>query len=218
MSQVIASIDTGKYLPKVLEWDPHAPHQLAVVTKAGHVLIFDYTRGERPIYDYMSGLQALSFRWHPHRGRVGTWAAGTMDGCVLVGALDDKRQTRFQPPSLGKQEIAELQWDPLSETYLLVANVQGAMVLFDVQSGTELTVFERPAGGLSAIGFVPGEPGNFVTAGAKTGIMWRWNVSQKSPKGACRPSKSGFQNLVFAPGERGQVRTDAIGCRCCVRA
>ena len=203
--QVIASIDCGKYLPKVLEWNPHDPHSLAVVTKAGHVLVYDYNRGSTAMHDYSGhSLKAVVFRWHQNRSQVGCWAVGTFDGFIIVGSLGDSRLGRYQLGSLGKLEIHEMQWDPLSEAYLLVSNVQGVVVLFDVASGSEMTLFDRAAGGLTALGFIPGEPGNFVTAGEKTGILRLWNVSQKSPKGSCRPSKSGFQNMSFAPGEAGQ--------------
>jgi WD40 repeat protein len=202
-SQVLFEVNTGKYLPKVLAWNPHDPHSLAVVSKAGHVFVYDYRSSGKPTYAY-EHLNALTFRWHPNRAKAGHWAAGTFQGDLLVGSLGGGRPQKFSIDSLGKKDLGEMQWDPLSETYILLANSLGTVVLFDVSTGMEMTVFDRAAGGLSGIAFVPGEPGNFVTAGEKTGILRLWNVSQKTPKGVCRPSKSGFQNLIFAPGERGQ--------------
>lgn len=201
-SQVLYTVDTGKYLPKVLAWNPHDPYSMAVVSKAGHVFVYDYRSGGKPQYAY-ENIQALTFRWHPNRAKVGQWAVGTYQGELLVGSLGGGRPQKFAIESLAKKELSEMQWDPLSETYIIVGNALGTVVLFDVASGMEMTVFDRAAGGLSGIDFIPGEPGNFVTAGEKTGILRLWNVSQKSPKGVCRPSKSGFQNLAFAPGERG---------------
>ena len=225
-SQVLYTVDTGKYLPKVLAWNPHDPYSMGVVTKAGNVFVWDYRTGGKPThgYEHINAVsQRGSFRWHPNRAQTGQFAVGTTQGQLLVGTLGSSRLGRWDIEAIGKKELAEVQWDPLSETYILVANILGTVVLFDVASGTPMTVFDRAAGGLSGIAFIPGEPvrtpnpprlrygadrgwcrqGNFVTAGDKTGILRLWNVSQKSPKGVCRPSKSGFQNLAFAPGERG---------------
>lgn len=202
-SKVVCEVNTGKYLPKWLAWSPHDESNLAVVSKAGHVFVYDYHAGGKPLYAYES-LNALTFRWHPHRAKAGTWGAGTYNGELIVGSVGGGKPKKYTIESLAKKPMAEMQWDPLSESYILVANALGTVVLFDVSASMEMTVFDRAAGGLTGIGFIPGEPGNFVTAGEKTGILRLWNVSQKSPKGVCRPSKSGFQNLIFAPGEHGQ--------------
>lgn len=201
-SQVLYEVNTGKYLPKVLAWNPHDPVTVAVVSKAGHVFVYDYRSGNKPVYAY-ENMHALTFRWHPNSTRSGHWAAGTNQGELMVGSLGGGKPKKFPVESLAKKPMVEMQWDPLSETYVLVANALGTVVLFDVSTGMEMTVFDRAAGGLTGIGFIPGEPGNFVTAADKTGILRIWNVSQKSPKGVCRPSKSGFQSLMFAPGEHG---------------
>jgi WD40 repeat protein len=200
--KVIAIVQTGQFLPKTLKWAPHDPQLLATVSKAGTVLVWNYTKGKNQPINY-GALDATCFSWHPNGGRAGCFAVGVVKGDLLIGQPGERKLKKFTPPSLAKQPIVEVEWDPLSETYLIAASEKGDIVLFDTSTGSEMTVFDRQAGGLRTMSFIPGEPGSFATAGDKTGIIRTWNVSQKSPKGAARPSKAGFQNMTFAPGELG---------------
>ena len=51
-SQVLYTVDTGKYLPKVLAWNPHDPYSMGVVTKAGNVFVCGRFRDPAPRLAY----------------------------------------------------------------------------------------------------------------------------------------------------------------------
>ncbi|KAK2963213.1 putative WD repeat protein 17 [Blattamonas nauphoetae] len=92
--------------------------------------------------------------------------------------------------------------DPLSPNFLLVALDSGYMSLFDVTQANdqeEIAQFDRESGGINDICWIPWEPGSFVTASARAGILKFWNVSQKQPVGQVVVGQSGLRSLwLFA--------------------
>ena len=88
--------------------------------------------------------------------------------------------------------MAEARWDPLSDNYLIVALRSGTMRLYDTtgyarSDGTNnapkpAMSFDRAVGGVRALAWVPGAPGDFVTVSATAGGVRLWNVSQPAPK------------------------------------
>lgn len=107
--------------------------------------------------------------------------------------------------------MVDLQWDPRSDHYLLVAykdgaarcrpplhccsqNIAGSIKLWDAESDTDLMTYEKQAGGerprhfpalltlragVSAVRWIPSQPGGFLTTDSKTGLIRLWNVSNR---------------------------------------
>ena len=110
--------------------------------------------------------------------------------------------------------VAEARWDPLSDNYLIVALRSGTMRLYDTtgyarSDGTNnapkpAMSFDRAVGGVRALAWVPGAPGDFVTVSATAGGVRLWNVSQPAPKDVMKTqgkASGGFQNAIFIAGE-----------------
>jgi WD40 repeat protein len=76
--------------------------------------------------------------------------------------------------------VVDLQWDRLSELYLLVA-YETYISLWDVEASYEVHVFDKQNIAITAIAWLDWTPGNFVSTNAKNNFVKVWNASQKSP-------------------------------------
>ena len=65
-----------------------------------------------------------------------------------------------------RDPISDAQWDPLSDGYLLVGFSSGTLHMYDVESKAQLQTFDKQPG-LTMIAWMPGVPGDFVTASDK---------------------------------------------------
>jgi len=64
-------------------------------------------------------------------------------------------------------EVLSVQWDPLSDDYLLVVHRQGHLRLVSAQGGLILATYRHPASCRAhCIAWLPDCPGMFVTGGA----------------------------------------------------
>ena len=135
---------------------------------------------------------------------------GKTDGSVVVHSLESgsnssKMKTELCAKSTNPNSVEDLQWDPLSTDYLLVGWKDGTMVMYDVSSEHEVVRFDKQNDGwqsislfkltsyfkgLKCILWLPNQPGCFVTAGDKTGIMKTWTVSQRQPIASIKVSSS----------------------------
>ncbi len=104
-----------------------------------------------------------------------------------------------------------MQWDLLSNHYLLVAHKDGAVALWDAESLAPLHAFDRQGGGVTALAWMPWAPGNFATVNSRTGVMRVWNVSQTQPIELVRVNKTGVGCFVIVPGERQAVYAGVDG-------
>lgn len=76
--------------------------------------------------------------------------------------------------------ISSVKWDPNSDSYLLVSDKNGRLLICDSASGTIISVFQRQGGGaLAAMCWVRHIPGGFCTADSRSGIIRLWTVSQR---------------------------------------
>ena len=92
------------------------------------------------------------------------------------------------------EAIADVQWDPLSEGYLLLGCRSGVIHMYDVDANAQLQTFDKaPGGGLQMLAWVPGVPGDFVSVSHKTGVLRVWNVSNRSHKEAIKAEAGPFQ-------------------------
>jgi hypothetical protein len=72
-----------------------------------------------------------------------------------------------------------MQWDPLSNTYLLVTYADGFMSVLDTDSGSVVTDFPRATVDVSMGLWIRNVPGTFATVNERSPVITMWNVSQK---------------------------------------
>jgi hypothetical protein len=77
--------------------------------------------------------------------------------------------------------VLDLQWDPLSDNYLIVSFGSGHMALFDTDKRTQVRAFDKSPGGSRCLEWLPKSPGSFLAASDKHGSVRQWNVSQNAP-------------------------------------
>eukprot|EP00762_Andalucia_godoyi_P002785 ANDGO_04516.mRNA.1 putative WD repeat-containing protein alr2800 len=200
----IGDMSTELHDPVVLEWNPFHPSCFASASVKGVIRIWDYPTRMFGAANFDIDAPLRVLRWHPRRQNL--LAGGFEDGSVVT--MDSsilKRGTLFRSAVLdsrtdvdsGNCKVEDIQWDPLSDTYILIAFSSGHVVLFDISSGSEIKHFERIAGGIQSLAWIPSEPGNFFSADKRTGVLRYWNVSQKSAIDAFKLANSAFQNTVY---------------------
>eukprot|EP00741_Cyanophora_paradoxa_P001368 tig00000480_g1324.t1 len=192
----VFSIVVGDHVPVFLDWSPHDPDTLLSASPAGIVRLWNMSRGDgRPIKDF-NNVNIRVIRWAPKKANV--VLAGTAEGTL---ALWDGQANKLKKGLFKREQedpVVDLQWDPLSDYYAVVAYKSGSMALYDLQGEQTLFEFEPQNGGIRSVAWIPGVPGGFVTAADKVGVIRTWSASQKGPMGVIKAGKSGFQSLVFA--------------------
>ncbi|RHZ09834.1 hypothetical protein DYB31_004034 [Aphanomyces astaci] len=137
-------------------------------------------------------------------GNLAIYTAKSPTLRLLDKKKTSKKQSTGAPPgSPTANAIIDLQWDPLSTIYLLIATRDGHCALWEVtdDTGTPLHTFDKQGSGTSAVAWLPWGSGLFVTANARTGNLKLWNVSQSTPLEhvRVRPSGVGIHALALLP-------------------
>lgn len=98
--------------------------------------------------------------------------------------------------------VLDLEWDPLSDNYLLASFGGGTMALFDVDALGMVRTFDKQAGGgIGCLEWIRGSPGSFLAASERHGSVRRWNVSQSHAEEAYKVGNSGFKTVRILPGD-----------------
>ena len=97
----------------------------------------------------------------------------------------------------------DIQWDPLSDKYLLVAFKDGSLALFDVETAQILQIFDKISSGIKSIAWNKASPGEFFTVTDKIAALKVWNVSKKNPVETVKLGNSGISHIsyIFDRGE-----------------
>ncbi len=70
-------------------------------------------------------------------------------------------------------------WHTKTVTILNSLSENEGIKLFDTQTLKEVFVYEKETVPISAVRWIPGVPGGFISADTKSGILKVWNVSQR---------------------------------------
>lgn len=139
-------------------------------------------------------------RWHPRQ--AARLLVGQSDGAVRVYTVATSRQTLiFGKSKTSKDPVTDAQWDPLSEDYLLVAWQNGSLALYDANSQQEIHSFDIQPQGIRSLAWAKAQPGNFVTATDKIGVLKIWNVSQRSPLSQVKVGSHGVHCVQAFPSD-----------------
>jgi len=145
--------------------------------------------------NYLS-LHPQIIRFHPTV--QGRFALGCLDGVALFCEMSHDHVKRLEKPK-HKHAVEDLQWDPLSDKYLLVAYKDGSMCMFDVEAQMIMQSFDRQEKGIKSIAWNKAAPGEFFTASAALKV---WSVSKKSPTETLKVGNSGLKSAIYLHEQR----------------
>ncbi|OQR81553.1 WD repeat-containing protein 17 isoform X3 [Thraustotheca clavata] len=198
--------------PTSLEWSPHETSILKLAIACADKNIYVWS------IDLESGSQDVKFllnksteaaitviRWNAQQ--KGMLAMGFENGSIGIHTAKEKNPfiiTRDKKSKKMDLAITDMQWDTLSNIYLLVAYKDGHCALWEVTetSGNQLHTFDKQGSGTNAISWLPSAPGQFVTANARSGILKVWNVSQPQPLQHIRVRSSGIHSIALLNGQQ----------------
>ncbi|XP_074650106.1 WD repeat-containing protein 17-like [Tubulanus polymorphus] len=200
--RAVAKLDNLKSIPSSVGWCPHERECIAFISQRGPLLLWNYSHGgitqHKHAQNFLS--EVCQFRWH-HR-KMGKIAFGHMDGSISMCCTGQRPEKHFGRPDIteGSEEsdsVTDLQWDPLSTSYLLVANTSTDVRLIDTDSLTVIMTFQLPsvAAQVHAIAWISTAPGMFLTGDLHSGVMRLWNVSKPTPIENIKLKKCGFHCL-----------------------
>ncbi|XP_030837047.1 WD repeat-containing protein 17 [Strongylocentrotus purpuratus] len=145
-----------------------------------------------------------------HHKQIGKLVTGHLNGSLSFFTVGKKCSKHvLQPESEDEDEddpVVALEWDPLSDDYLLVINEQGDMRMIDSVSINVIMTFILPstASSVRTMAWVPTAPGMFVSGDAHQGVLRLWNVSKPTPILSLKLKSTGFHSLcVFNASPHG---------------
>ena len=187
--------------PIAIDWSPTREHIVAVADTGGSMHMWDTSArtvsvSYNRIHKSRQGLRVM--RWNPHQDQL--LASGHADGSLCLYLTAESSVSRMAPKD--RSAVVDLQWDPLSPFYMIVAYKAGDISLWDMESETELHQFNRQGTGLRSLAWMEWAPGSFASVNSRTGVIQVWNVSQKHPQDLVRVGNCGFHSMTFVPGSQ----------------
>lgn len=99
---------------------------------------------------------------NPYFAQHGRFATGDAAGLVVVVDTETKSSKLLK---MDKAEaVMDIQWDPLSDNYVLIAYRNGNIRLFDADTEKEMQAYEVQMGGISSLRWIPSNPGTTLDA------------------------------------------------------
>lgn len=189
----------GEPLPVAIDWSPTREHMVAVADDHGSVLMWNTTNNTmtttfRAVHKPRQLLRVM--RWNQHQD--GLLASGHADGSLCLYMVSTSKLSRMSPKD--RSSVVDLQWDPLSPYYMIVAYKAGDISLWDMETEAELHQFNRQGSGLRSLAWMEWAPGSFTSVNSRSGVIQVWNVSQKHPQDRIRVARSGFHSMAFVSG------------------
>jgi WD40 repeat protein len=185
----------------MIEFNPNKVDELLLLHENGDIRILNtLTKALTKKANY-AGLRPKSLKFHP--SFPGRFALGCNEGGALACLMSTDSVKKLDlnknsPPS------EDIQWDPLSEKYLLVAFKDGSLALFDVETTQIMMSFERISTGIKSIAWNKSSPGEFFTVTDKIAALKIWNVSKKNPVDTVKLGNSGISHIGYMH-DRGEL-------------
>eukprot|EP00913_Durusdinium_trenchii_P033828 g31666.t1 len=186
-------------VPLIMDW-ANAVEKIAVATSSGSILFWDYKANKTTKIFSVSEKSCKVLRFHPRNAQK--LLCGVDDGSLTVYNSQQQKKVQIAGKSkTSKDAVTDAQWDPLSEDYLLVSFADGSLVLFDVTKQAELHSFDKQSQSIRSLAWAKAQPGNFVSATDRVGLLKLWNVSQRGPLGQIKVGTSGVLCVKAVPSE-----------------
>jgi WD40 repeat protein len=181
--------------PELIDWNPFDPNFIAISCDDGDLRIWNVQMNSALIVSEVDFSPVTAMRYSPRV--MGLIACGHEDNSVSFydTATRKCRRCKASKDRVG-QGVLDLQWDPLSDNYILVSFDSGDVALFDYVSLEEMRTFERQSGGMNRLSWIRASPGTFLASSSKHGVVREWNVSQVAPKRSHKVSNCGLISLV----------------------
>ena len=80
-----------------------------------------------------------------------------------------------------QSEIVDMAWDPLGANCMVAAYACGVTVMWDVETSSQLSTFQKQPLGIRGMAWLPWAPGLFMTVNNSNCVAKLWNVSQREP-------------------------------------
>ena len=172
---IVAQLENIKSPPSCIGWCPHETNAVAYIYGRGPLFIWDYgPPGGGTVSKNFESTAFYStvcqFRWHPKK--IGKLSFGHMDGSISIIMPGQKPCKHYlRPESVSgvddEDPVTCLEWDPLSNDYLLVSNSTNGIRLIDTEAMTVVTSFNLPSAvtKIHTLAWVPSAPGMFLTGG-----------------------------------------------------
>jgi WD repeat-containing protein 17 len=185
----------------MMEFNPTRADELLFLHENGDIKFLNLgTRTVTKKANY-AGVRPRSLKFHP--SQPGRFALGCNEGgalgCEMAHDNVKKMDLNKQSPS-----SEDIQWDPLSDKYLLVAFKDGSLALFDVETAQILMAFDKISTGIKSIAWNKAAPGEFFTVTDKIAALKIWNVSKKNPVDTVKLGNSGIAHIAYMH-DRGEL-------------
>jgi len=185
----------------LMDW-AHSRDTIALALDSGEIRQWDYKEANELAKLFsVPPKGATVLRWHPRD-------AIRLLVCTSDGSLQVFDQRVGKKPTVivgrsktSKDPVTDAQWDPLSDDYLLAAFGDGSLVLIDAREQKEIHSFEKQPQGIKSLAWAKAQPGNFITATDKVGVLKLWNVSQRSPLWQIKVGATGVTCIKAVPTE-----------------
>ncbi|XP_071786517.1 WD repeat-containing protein 17-like [Asterias amurensis] len=204
---VLSMIECTKFIPLCIDWCLLEKDSLTFIKGKGPLMMWHFTQGKevsphKEAQGFSSDIH--KFRWH-HK-KVGKVVFGHADGSLSFFNAGNKSYKHVLRPDStdGSDEddpVIDLEWDHLSDDYLLIANLRCGVRMVDSESRMCFMKFEMPnaIAAVKTLAWVPSAPGMFVTGDSNGGVLRLWSVSKSTPIQSLSLKKMGFHSLkVFS--------------------
>jgi len=186
-------------VPTLMDW-AFAADKIAIATGAGSILFWDYKTNKTNRIFSVAEKSCKVLRFHPRNAQ--RLLCGLEDGSLTVYNSQQQKKVQIVGKSkTSKDAVTDAQWDPLSEDYLLVSFADGSLTLFDVSRQAELHSFDKQSQAIRSLAWAKAQPGNFVSATDRVGLLKLWNVSQRAPLGQIKVGNTGVLCVKAVPSE-----------------
>lgn len=197
--------------PILIEWTADG-EVLAVATKLGAVHLWEYKANR--VSKVHTGAPDSIKVVRCHHSLASRLLIGSSDGSITLhdpvnlfaaGKKPSPTAVIVGKSKTSKDAVTDAQWDLLSAdpsfTTMVASFQDGTLALFDASSQREVHSFERQSHVVKSIAWARAQPGNFVTATEKLGLLKLWNASQRAPLLQIKVGQSGVNCLKAIPGE-----------------
>lgn len=182
-----------------MDW-PASGNQIVFATANGSIMFWDYKANRTAKAFSVPEKSAKVLRSHPRAAQK--LLCGCEDGSLIVyNAQTQKKVVIVGKSKTSKDAVTDAQWDPLSDDYLLVSFADGSLTLYDASKQAEVHSFEKQSQAIRSLAWAKAQPGNFVSATDRVGLLKLWNVSQRSPMSQIKVGTSGVLCVKAIPSE-----------------
>eukprot|EP00294_Goniomonas_avonlea_P015107 CAMPEP_0114549298 /NCGR_PEP_ID=MMETSP0114-20121206/5453_1 /TAXON_ID=31324 /ORGANISM="Goniomonas sp, Strain m" /LENGTH=1229 /DNA_ID=CAMNT_0001733971 /DNA_START=86 /DNA_END=3775 /DNA_ORIENTATION=- len=195
----VASIKMDS-MPQYVQWNPLDSNIIAVVNDDGHVVVWSLKTNVCLIVRDLDFSPLQILRWSPKK--AGVFATGHEDCSVAFYNHLTKKYKRVKAGKDRNGGVSDIQWDTLSDVYLIAAFANGDIALYDSDSCEEKRSFERQVGGVDSLSWIPSAPGAFFAASGRHGVVRLWNVAQSVPEKTFKVGAGGVHNVVDVGNHR----------------